>query len=156
MGLLDGILGSVLGGAQNQGQQTPGAGADPMSALLGQLLGGANGQQSPLLQIGLSLIQQQGGLTGLIEKLKASGLDEQVASWVGTGPNMPVSGDQLTQALGSQAVGQIASQLGMQPSAASGALAALLPQIVNQMTPQGNVPSNHNDLLSMALSALTK
>ncbi len=154
MGLLDGIIGSVLGGTQNQAQ--PGAGADPMTALLGSLLGGGGAQQSPMLQIGLSLIQQQGGITGLIEKLKASGLGDHVASWVGTGPNMPVSGEQLTQALGSQTVGQIATQMGMAPSAASGALAALLPEIINKMTPHGNVPDNHNDLLSMALSALTK
>lgn len=150
MGLLDGVLGSVLGGAQSQGQST-----DPMGALLGSLLGGQKTESNPLLQIVLTLVQQSGGLPALLEKLKNAGLAEHVASWVGTGTNLPVSGEQVTQALGSQAIGQIASQLGMQPNIASGALASLLPELVNKMTPEGAVPHNHNDLVAMALGALT-
>jgi len=56
--------------------------------------------------------------------------------------------------LGSGAIASIASQLGMDHAQVSGGLAQLLPQLVNQLTPNGSVPANHADLLSEGLSLL--
>ncbi len=92
----------------------------------------------------------------MIQKLQQAGLGAHVASWVGTGPNMITTGAQLAQALGPQAITQIATQLGIPHAEASDGLAALLPQLVNQMTPAGAVPDNHGDLLTQALGALTR
>jgi uncharacterized protein YidB (DUF937 family) len=104
----------------------------------------------------LQLIQQNGGLPGIISKLQNGGLAQQVGSWVGTGQNMPVSGSQLQEVLGTGSIGQIAQQLGMSHGDASSNLAQLLPQLIDHLTPTGQVADNHSDMLAQALSALTK
>jgi uncharacterized protein YidB (DUF937 family) len=133
MGLLDSLAGSVLsnvlGGQQQQGQ-------------------------SPLLGAALGLIQQNGGLPGLISMFEQSGMGQHAQSWVGNGANLPITADQIKQVLGSPAVAQIASQLGMDHGQVAGGLAQMLPQLINSLTPNGQVPANHSDLLSQALSAL--
>ena len=135
MGLLDGLLGGLMGGggAAGAGQQG----------------------QSPLMMMALQLIQQNGGLPGIISKLQNGGMGQQVGSWVGTGQNAPISGSQLSEVLGSGSIGEFAQQLGMSHGEASSGLAQMLPQIIDQMTPQGQVPGDHSDMLAQALSALT-
>jgi uncharacterized protein YidB (DUF937 family) len=131
MGLLDQVAGQVLGG----------------------LTGGGSGGQADLLKIVMSMIQGQGGgLGGLLGKFDQAGLGQQAASWVGTGANMPISGDQLQSALGADAIGDIAGKLGMSAGDASGAVANLLPGLVDQLTPQGRV--TEGDALSQGLAAL--
>ena len=129
MGLLDGILGSMLGG-------------------------GAQQAQSPLIATALQLIQQNGGLPGIISKLQNGGLADQVGSWVGTGANLPVTPSQLQEVLGTGTIGQIAQQLELSHADASSGLAQALPQIIDKLTPTGQVPADHTDLLNQALSAL--
>jgi len=131
MGLLDGLLGGLMGGGTQQAQ-------------------------SPLVQMALQLIQQNGGLPGIISKFQHGGMTEEVGSWVGTGQNMPMTGNQLQEILGSGSIGQIAQQLGLSHGDASSNLAQILPQIIDRMTPTGQVPDNHSDMLAQALSALTR
>src|SRR5450432_2961184 len=134
MGMLDGLLGGLMGGGTGTAQQG----------------------QSPLVMMALQLIQQNGGLPGIISKLQNGGLAQQVGSWVGTGQNAPISGSQLQEVLGSGAIGQIAQQLGMSHGDASSGLAQVLPQLIDHLTPHGQVGDNHSDMLAQALSALTK
>ena len=131
MGILDGLLGNVFGGA---GQQ----------------------QQSPLMQIALQLLQQNGGVAGVLDKFRQGGYADQAASWQSTGENQPISGTALQEVLGSGAIGQIAQQLGMSHGDAAGGLAQMLPQLIDKMTPNGEIPENHNDMVSQALAMLTK
>jgi uncharacterized protein YidB (DUF937 family) len=136
MGLLDGLLGNVLGG----------------------LMGGGSGaqQQSPLMRMALQMLQQNGGIEGILAKFRQAGYAEQAQSWVSTGENQPISADALQQVLGQGQLGQIAQQLGVGQSEAAGGLAAMLPQIIDQMTPQGQVPADSNDLVAQAMALLTK
>jgi len=134
MGMLDGLLGSALGG----------------------MLGGGGQQQSPLLQIALQLLQQNGGVGGVLDKFRQGGYADQADSWQSTGQNMPISGNALQEVLGSGAIGQIAQQLGMSHGDAAGGLAQVLPQLIDQFTPHGQVPDNHNDMVEQALAMLTK
>ena len=131
-----------------------------LDSLLGGLMGGGGGTaqqgQSPLMMMALQLIQQNGGLPGIISKLQNGGLAQQVGSWVGTGQNVPVSGSQLQEVLGSGSIGEIAQQLGMSHGDASSNLAQVLPQLIDHLTPHGQVPDDHGDMLAQALSALTK
>ena len=128
-----------------------------LDSLLGGMMGGGTQQaQNPLMQMAMQMIQQNGGLPGIISKLQHGGMTEQVGSWVGTGQNMPVSGNQLQEILGSGSIGQIAQQLGMSHGDASSGLAQVLPELVNHLTPNGQVPDNHSDMLAQALSMLTK
>ena len=134
MGLLDSLLGGLMGGAA----------------------GGAQQGQSPLLMLALQMIQQNGGLPGIISKLQQSGLGTQANSWVGTGANLPVSPDQLSNVLGGADIGRLAQQFGLSHGEANSGLAQMLPQIIDQMTPHGKVPDDHGDMLAQALSALTQ
>lgn len=122
MGLLDQLAGQVLGN------------------LAGGTSGSQGGGQSLLMQLVLGMIQNQpGGLGGLLGRFQQAGLTEQASSWVSTGQNLPISGGQLENALGADAIGNIAQQLGMSQGDASGALANLLPGVIDQLTPQGQV-----------------
>ena len=134
MGLLDGLLGRALGGATNDGG---------MAA-------------NPLMQIALQLLQQNGGVAGVLDKFRQAGYADQADSWQSTGQNLPISGSSLQEVLGSGTIGQIAQQLGLSHGEAAGGLAQVLPQIVDKLTPGGEVPENHNDMVEQALALLTK
>jgi uncharacterized protein YidB (DUF937 family) len=136
MGMLDGLLGSLMGGMTGDGT------------------GGR--QQSPLVQIALQLMQQNGGLSGLLAKFQQAGYGAQADSWVSTGQNQPISADVLSQVLGHGQLGQIAQQLGISHGDAAGGLASMLPQMIDKMTPNGQIPDDHNDMVSQALAILTK
>lgn len=82
-----------------------------------------------------------GGLGGLVEAFQAKGLGDVVASWIGTGQNLPVSPEQIQSVLGSGLVQQLAARVGLPPEAASALLAQILPQAVDRLTPEGTVPA---------------
>jgi uncharacterized protein YidB (DUF937 family) len=73
---------------------------------------------------------------------------------VGKGANLPVSGDQLTRALGSDKMREIASGLGMSHSDASNSLASVLPELIDKLTPEGSIPEDN--MLKQGLDILTK
>lgn len=124
-----------------------------LDQLAGQALGALGGGQNDLMKVVLGLIQnQEGGLGGLLAKFNQAGLSRQAASWVSTGENMPLSGEQLQAALGSGIVGDIASQLGMSGGDASNALANVLPGVIDKLTPQGSV--TEGDALSQGIASL--
>ena len=90
-----------------------------------------------------TLIENAGGLPGLLAKLQQAGLGEAVQSWIGTGANLPVSADQIGQALGPNLLGLLAQQLGGNPQQAAGTLAEVLPGLMDQLTPQGQLPTGN-------------
>ena len=130
---------------------------DTITGLAGQALSSAQsskGGDNPLLSGVLSLLQNhEGGLGGLIEKFKEHGLGDAAASWVGNGENLPITADQLKGVLGNETLGQMASQLGVSHEQLSGQLAGLLPQVIDKLTPHGEVTSGGFDF-SQALGML--
>jgi uncharacterized protein YidB (DUF937 family) len=153
MGLLDGILGNVIGSMFGGSQAQ-----NPLGAILGSLAGGSGsgGRGNALLQIALSMLQQNGGLEGVLGKFRQAGMGDQADSWVSTGPNMGISADQLQDVLGSRALGDIASKLGMSQDQAGSALSQILPELINQLTPQGQVPADSNNSVAEGLAALAR
>ena len=119
---------------------------DEFGKVIGDNQGGqaASGGQSALLQ-SLAGLLAGGGLDGLVKSFQQKGLGDIIGSWVSTGPNLPVSPDQVSNALGPDRLGQIARQTGIDPGAISGQLAKMLPGVVDQLTPSGQLPST-NDL----------
>ena len=113
--------------------------------------GGGGGRGDPLQAI-IGMLGQGGGLSGVLGQLSKAGLGDAVNSWVGTGANQPVSPDALGNALGSDAVAGFARQLGIEPGEALGHLSQMLPQVVDKLTPNGQVPQG--DLGSL-LGSLT-
>lgn len=131
MGFLDSVMDAV-GGAGGNG------GGSPMQAVIMQLLSSQG---------------QGGGLAGLVQAFQQHGLGEQMASWIGTGQNLPVSAEQIQSVLGNGQLGQIAARLGMNEAQAAGGLATLLPQVIDQLTPGGQLPQG-NDLMAQGLALL--
>src|SRR5258708_22278290 len=129
MGLLDGILGNVVGSMLGGNRQAK----DPLGSILSGLAGGnaGAGGSNPLLQIVLSLLQQNGGLEEVLGKFLQGGLGAQADSWVSTGPNMGISPAQLEQIFGSSALGGIASQLGAAQEQAGSTAADVLPGLAD-------------------------
>ncbi len=122
----------------------------------GALQGLAGGGNNTLMQVVASMLSnngQFGGLAGLVNQLQQAGLGEQINSWVSNGRNLPVSADQLMEALGQGRVQQMARDAGVEPNQFGGQLVELLPQMVDKLTPQGQVPSGG---LDDALSSLAK
>ena len=132
MGLLDQVIGGLMGGS---------GGGSPMGGVLSSLLGG--GQQG-----GMGMGNQGGGMAGmgaggvggLVSMFEQAGLGHIAQSWVGNGPNQPVSPQQLQGVLGEDRVNSMASQSGMQPQDFLSQLSQHLPNAVNGMTPNGQVP----------------
>lgn len=177
MGLLDGLLGQVLGGAMGQERQNdgglpgmggidrspgmPGMPGGGLEQILGGLGGGAGsgmgaGGQGGLVAILLQLLQQNGGLGGLLSQFQKAGYGEQADSWVKSDHNMPINGDILSQVLGSGQLDRIAEQLGMSRGQAADEVASALPEVVDRMTPQGALPGNSDDIVNRALEILQR
>ncbi|MES2106429.1 MAG: YidB family protein [Pseudomonadota bacterium] len=136
MGLLDTALG-MLGGNQDPNQS-----GDPKLMLMQAAIGM------------LSNNQGGGGLQGLIGTFQQSGLGDIVGSWVGTGQNLPISADQIKQALGSGQLQQLADAAGISHDSAAGHLAELLPGVINHLTPDGTVPEEGSGNMGNLLQSL--
>jgi uncharacterized protein YidB (DUF937 family) len=119
MGLLDNVIGAL--------------GQGPAGGTQGDLLGALGGLLSQSGGIG--------GLAGLVDKFHQGGLGEIVNSWVGTGQNLPVSAEQITQVLGSGTIGQLAQQLGLGHGDVAAQLSQILPHLVDKLTPGGQLPT---------------
>lgn len=150
MGLFDSVLGAVLnnGHPSTEGQT---AGAGGLGGLVGML---ASNPQ--LIQMVLGLLSSDGahgGLGGLVSKFEQAGLGEAVQSWIGGGPNQPVSGEQVASALGAGTVSDMAGKLGLDSGEVASQLSHLLPLLINQLTPEGQAPAqglgNSGDLMGM-------
>lgn len=103
--------------------------------------GGPSGGPSDLSGLLGTLLSQGGGLPALIEKFQQGGLGHVVASWVGSGENLPISAAQVQQVLGSEFVVGLARQFGLDSQALAEQLSTLLPQVVDRMTPDGRMPA---------------
>jgi uncharacterized protein YidB (DUF937 family) len=120
-----------------------------LKTLAGAVLSGAGGQaglaaivmQNPkLMQATMGLLSKDspiGGLPGLVSNFQSAGLGAAVASWLGAGPNQPVSGEEVQAALGASVIDQLAAQARMTPAEASAALSTALPAMIDKLTPKG-------------------
>jgi uncharacterized protein YidB (DUF937 family) len=106
--------------------------------LLDGLLGGAVG--ATVVSALQSVIQQHGGVQGVVAQLEQQGLGNTVRSWVSSGPNQPISADQVNSAFGS-VINQIAAKTGMTPQELTAKIAQHLPAAIDHLTPQGSIPT---------------
>jgi uncharacterized protein YidB (DUF937 family) len=140
-----------------------------MMSLLDSLLSGLAGGQSggtaanPLLQIAMQMLSGQGqgqgqsqggGLGALINQFQQAGLGGHVDSWISSGQNLPISPEQLTQALGHGRLQEMAAASGMDTSQVAGGLSQMLPQLIDKLTPGGQVPVEGIDGALAELSRL--
>ena len=106
--------------------------------LLDGLVGGAVG--AGMVTAVNGLIEKHGGLQGIVAQFQQQGLGPTIQSWIGTGENLPISPDQVHQALGSDTIQQLAAKLGIPPDQLEAKLSQILPQAIDKMTPGGKLP----------------
>ena len=139
MGLLDSLIGALASGQDgNAADQGGGRQAAMLSMVVAML---ANGQGGGLGSGGgASASGALGGLGDLIGKFTQGGMGDAIGSWIGHGQNAPISGDQLSNVLGTDMIGNIAAQLGLSHGEAASQLSQMLPQVVDHLTPHGLAP----------------
>lgn len=103
------------------------------------MFGGSDKSANALLDQVKKMVAS-GGLDGLLEKFNAAGLGDKVKSWVGSGPNDELTGDEVEQALGADQVKSFAADAGVDEGTAKEGLAKFIPEFVNKLTPDGNIP----------------
>jgi uncharacterized protein YidB (DUF937 family) len=157
MGILDDLLGGMAGqavGGRAPQQQTRTAGGEAgmsqvlmalmpivLQLLSGRGAGGGSRTGGGITDVlGGSGRGAAGGLGGLLEQLQRTGFGDEADSWVSRGANKPISPDAMTQVFGHKGLEQISRQAGISSEEASRGLSALLPEVVDRMTPDGTVP----------------
>lgn len=133
MSLLGSILGGLMGGESQQQQP-----ASPVANIVSSLMGGGGAAGGAGAAPGAP--GSAGGLSGLLNQFSQAGLGNVAQSWVSSGPNQSVSPQQLQNVFGEHQVNQWAQQANMQPHDLLGQLAHFLPQVVDGVTPNGQVP----------------
>ena len=128
-GGLGDLLGGILGGGSQGGSLGAGGGL------------GGNPMLRMLLPVVASMLMN-GGLQKLLGRLQQSGKGEKGQSWVSTGANEPVDGADIKEALDREELAQIAQQLGVSEDEAAEAVAQVLPDVVDQATPDGELPDD--------------
>ena len=131
-GGLEDVLGGLLGGGKSgggggMGAQTGGMNLGAVVAVLGPLL---------------AKLLKGGGLSKMMQGAQASGLSAQADSWVGTGENEPVSGQDVKAVVGDDTVQELAREAGISEEEAASVLAQVVPQVVNGLSPNGQLPSD--------------
>jgi uncharacterized protein YidB (DUF937 family) len=145
---MEDLLGGLLGGGSS-------GGGGGLGDVLGGLLGGgaqgspgtkSGGVSTGALIAGLAPVVigmlKSGGLQKMISGFQDKGMADKADSWVSTGDNKPVSGNEMRVALGDEEVHQVAQQAGISEDEAADVLAKVVPEVVNNLTPNGQLPSD--------------
>ncbi len=109
-----------------------------LGGMLGNLFDQYGGPQVVLTQV----LNQMGGVQGVLQKLQQAGLGGQVSSWLGNGSNEPVSPEAIGNAIGHGKIGDIATKLGIPPDQLSQMIAHALPGLIDRISPNGTVQSH--------------
>ena len=138
-GVLMALMPIVLSMLQNRGGGTrslnPSPGGGGLGDVLGQVLGGALGGRGSAGAMGAG-----GGLGDILAQLQNAGYGEQADSWVGRGENKPIPAEAMPDIFGRDGLSEIARRAGVTEDEASRGLSQLLPEVVDRVTPQGEVP----------------
>jgi uncharacterized protein YidB (DUF937 family) len=154
MSILDLVSGFLSQNNAAAGQQSP------MAQVLASLLNDPTGQQqqqagnqaSPAAS-GFNMAQLAAGASGaiaLVNMFKTSGLGDQVQSWLSTGTNQAVQGTDITKVFGQERIAQIAQTLGVDHHQASEQLAQALPNFLDKLSPNGELPQDADQLAALA------
>jgi uncharacterized protein YidB (DUF937 family) len=124
---------------QDNAARDPNHEAESNMGLLDGLLGGAVGAE--MVTVVNSLIQQHGGVQGVVSQLEQQGLGGVAKSWISNGANQPISPAQVHQVFGSDLISQLAAKAGMNPQDVAAKLSQLLPTAIDKLTPGGSIPT---------------
>jgi uncharacterized protein YidB (DUF937 family) len=104
------------------------------------VLGGVVG--AGMVSVVNSLLEQHGGVQGVVTEFESKGLGGTVRSWVSTGANQPISAEQINKALGPDLLQQLSAKSGLPVQDLAQKLSQVLPQVIDKLTPDGTIPKN--------------
>lgn len=133
---LGGILAGMLGGRRS-----------PMGVPAGRGMGGRGALIALMLPLAMRWVQQNGGIGEVLKRFQQKGYKQQAQSWVATGDNQDLQPDAIDEVVGQQELQQMAQRLGVPEAEVKQAFAEILPEMVNQLTPQGQVPPDADAVL---------
>jgi uncharacterized protein YidB (DUF937 family) len=177
--LLGQILGSVFsnamrdrsnrgpfGSAGGMGGNPGGLGGAGLGGLLGGLLGGTAARRAGmgnrgvllamLLPFAMQWVQRNGGIGAVLERFRQKGYEQPADSWVSTGDNQPIEAEAVDNVVGREELSRLSRQLGVPEQEVAHGFAEILPEMVNQLTPEGRVPPEADDALDGGLSEIEK
>jgi uncharacterized protein YidB (DUF937 family) len=162
------ILGSVLGGARARQQSPMGGGMGGLDDLLGGVLGrggagaghgvpmgrggspfggGRGALMAMLLPLAMQWVQRNGGLGAVLQRFRQNGYGPQANSWMSTGPNDPIAPDAVDEVIGHEELSRLSQQLGVSDREVASGFAEIMPEMVNQLTPDGELPPDADRVL---------
>ncbi|HCR4095856.1 TPA: DUF937 domain-containing protein [Providencia rettgeri] len=121
--------------------------------LFEQVMGMVAGDKMQQFQSVIDWLENQGGLSGVVEKFNEQGLGSVIASWISEGENLPIDNNQLMQVFGNVNIQELAQSVGLDAQSTSDLVAKYLPQLVDNATPNGEIPENL-DLASIGMNLL--
>lgn len=168
--LLGQILASVFSNAmRGRGRSGPfGSGGDASGGLGGLGgLGGSGGLRglgsggggallAMLLPLAMQWVQRNGGLGAVLDRFRQKGYGRQANSWVATGPNQMLDARAVDEVVGIDELSRLSQQLGVPQQEVANGFAEILPEMVDQLSPEGEIPPEADDALSGGLSELER
>ena len=104
------------------------------------VLGGIVG--AGMVSVVNNILEQHGGVQGVVNQFERNGLGATVKSWVGAGPNQSITPEQVHQALGPDLLQQLSAKSGLSVQDLAQRLSQILPDAVDKMTPDGTIPKS--------------
>ncbi len=172
--ILAGVLSGAMGGRGQPGAQGPSMdGGGGLGDLLGGILGGGAPAGAPqernapfggsggggallavLLPLAMQWVQRNGGLGAVLGKFQRQGYSQQAASWVSTGQNEALPREAIDEVVGLDELSRMSQQLGVAEQQVADGFAQLLPEVVNQLTPQGDVAGDADEVLNEGMAEM--
>ena len=163
-GGLGDLLGGLMGGGAGQAGNHPGRPGDRETGRPGGMgglsqsgsgLGGKGGAlMFMLLPLAMQWVQRNGGIGAVLQRFQNKGYSQQAASWVSTGQNEELPAQAVSDVVGTEELSRLSQQLGVSQEEVSSSMAQILPEMVNQLTPEGGVPDDGDDVLGRGRSML--
>ncbi|TGL37641.1 YidB family protein [Leptospira perdikensis] len=115
-------------------------------------------QNNPQVVSGIQkIIEENGGVSGIVQKFKDKGFVEAASSWVGTGDNVNIGASDVIKVLGSDSIQELAKKVGLDSEATAGLIGNLLPVVIDKLSPDGKEPGGDiTSQLSSLASLFTK
>lgn len=148
-----GGLGDLLGGMLGGGR--PGAGTGLPTGQVGSPFGGGRGALvAMLLPLAMQWVQRNGGIGAVVERFRQKGYGPQANSWMSTGANEPIAPEAVGEVVGSEELSRLSQQLGVSDQEVASGFAEIVPEMVNQLTPDGDLQPDADQVLDQGRTSL--
>ncbi|WP_144185002.1 YidB family protein [Elioraea rosea] len=146
--ILGSVLQGMLGGQAQAGHG--GAQANPLAGVIAALLTPQQGQAAQAFG--------SGGIEEILSQFRNAGYGSQAESWLGTGPNKSIEPQAMRAVFGEERLGAMAAEAGLPKDDLMSGLARMLPQVIDGLSPQGQLPQQRggdmNQMLAQVLGGL--